>query len=68
MQQSLEISPVAVKRAKSYIFNDKVVFYSQHQDDETIFAGSAIIDAVEAVGAENVYIVLSLMVMKVVFS
>lgn len=52
------ISQVAVKRAKSYIFNDNVVFYSQHQDDETIFAGSAIIDAIEAVGAENVYIVL----------
>lgn len=53
-----DIDDTAVKRAKSYIFNDTVVFYSQHQDDETIFAGSAIIDAIEAVGAKNVYIVL----------
>lgn len=53
-----DISQIAVNRAKSYIFNDKVVFYSQHQDDETLFAGSAIVDAIEAVGKENVYIVL----------
>ena len=53
-----DISQVAVNRAEGYIFNDTVVFYSQHQDDETIFAGSAIIDAIEAVGRENVYIVL----------
>ena len=53
-----DISQTAVNRAKSYIFNEKVVFYSQHQDDETIFAGSAIVDAVKTVGPENVYIVL----------
>lgn len=53
-----DISQIAVNRAKSYMFNDKVVFYSQHQDDETLFAGSAIVDAIEAVGKENVYIVL----------
>lgn len=53
-----DISQTAVNRAKSYLFNDKVVFYSQHQDDETIFAGSAIVDAIKAVGSENVYIVL----------
>ena len=34
------------------------MFYSQHQDDETLFAGSAIVDAIESVGKENVYIVL----------
>ena len=53
-----DISQIAVNRAKSYMFNDKVVFYSQHQDDETLFAGSAIVDAIESVGRENVYIVL----------
>lgn len=53
-----DINQTAVNRAKSYIYSDSVVFYSQHQDDETLFAGSAIVDAIEAVGAENVYIVL----------
>jgi len=53
-----DISQIAVNRAKSYMFNDTVVFYSQHQDDETLFAGSAIVDAIEAVGKENVYMVL----------
>lgn len=53
-----DINPLAVNRAKGYIYSDKVVFYSQHQDDETLFAGNAIIDAISAVGAENVYIVL----------
>lgn len=53
-----DISQTAVNRAKSYMFNEKVVFYSQHQDDETLFAGSAIVDAIESVGPENVYIVL----------
>lgn len=52
------IEQAAVNRAKSYIYSDKVVFYSQHQDDETLFSGSAIIDAIEAVGKENVFIVL----------
>lgn len=53
-----DINQTAVNRAKGYIYSDKVVFYSQHQDDETLFAGSAIVDAIESVGAENVYIVL----------
>ncbi|GAB6168164.1 hypothetical protein JCM1393_06240 [Clostridium carnis] len=52
------ISQVAVSRAKSYIYGEKVVFYVQHQDDETIFAGSAIVDAIASVGSDNVYIVL----------
>lgn len=52
------ISITAVNRAKAYLFGDTVVFYSQHQDDETLFAGSAIVDAIEAVGKENVYVVL----------
>lgn len=52
------ISDKAVARAKAHIYGDKVVFYVQHQDDETIFAGSAIVDAIQAVGKENVYVVL----------
>lgn len=52
------INQTAVNRAKSYILGDKVVFYTQHQDDETLFAGSAIVDAITAVGAENVHVVL----------
>lgn len=48
----------AVSQAKSYIYGDTVVFYSQHQDDETLFAGSAIVDAISSVGKENVYMVL----------
>ncbi|WP_346939697.1 PIG-L family deacetylase [uncultured Clostridium sp.] len=34
------------------------MFYVQHQDDETIFGGSTVIDAIESVGRDNVYIVL----------
>ncbi|WP_195263765.1 cell wall-binding repeat-containing protein [Clostridium sp. 1001275B_160808_H3] len=53
-----DINQSAVNQAKSYLYSEKVVFYSQHQDDETIFAGSAIVDAIQAVGQENVYVVL----------
>lgn len=53
-----DISQDAVNSAKSYTYGDAVVFYSQHQDDETIFAGSTVVDAIKSVGAENVYIVL----------
>lgn len=52
------ISEIAISRAKSYLYGDKVVFYVQHQDDETIFGGSAVIDAIKSVGSDNVYIVL----------
>ncbi len=39
-------------------FKDHVVFYPQHQDDEVLWAGSAIIRALEQCGKDNVYIVL----------
>lgn len=52
------IDQTAVNKAKSYVYSDTVVFYSQHQDDETLFAGSAIVDAIKSVGKENVYVVL----------
>ena len=35
-------------------FKDNVVFYSQHQDDETLWAASAIIEAINEVGADHV--------------
>lgn len=38
-------------------FKENVVFYAQHQDDETLWAGSAIVEAINEVGADNVYIV-----------
>lgn len=53
-----DINQIAVNRAKAHIYSDTVVFYSQHQDDETLFGGSAIVDAIEALGAKNVYVVL----------
>lgn len=52
------ISHLTVNRSKSYIYSEKVVFYSQHQYYETIFIGSTIVNAIKAVGRENVYIVL----------
>ncbi|MEG1408921.1 MAG: PIG-L family deacetylase [Terrisporobacter sp.] len=38
-------------------FKDNVVFYAQHQDDETLWASSAIIEAINEVGADHVYMV-----------
>ena len=38
-------------------FKDNVVFYVQHQDDETLWASAAIIEAINEVGADNVYVV-----------
>ncbi|WGX74472.1 PIG-L family deacetylase [Paraclostridium bifermentans] len=35
-----------------------VVFYPQHQDDEVLWGGSAILKAIKECGADNVYIVL----------
>jgi len=37
-------------------FKDHVVFYCQHQDDEVLWAGSAIINAINEVGKDNVYV------------
>ncbi|GAA0100433.1 MAG: PIG-L family deacetylase [Paraclostridium bifermentans] len=39
-------------------FKDHVVFYPQHQDDETLWGSSAIIEAIRECGADNVYVVL----------
>lgn len=39
-------------------FKSKVVFYSPHQDDETLYFGQTVLEAIKARGADNVYIVL----------
>lgn len=39
-------------------FKDNVVFYPQHQDDEVLWGGTAIVDAIKECGANNVYVVL----------
>lgn len=39
-------------------FNSHVVFYPQHQDDEVLWGGSAIIQAIKQCGKNNVYVVL----------
>lgn len=43
---------------KNESFSDYVVFYCQHQDDEVLWAGSAILNAIDRVGEDNVYVVL----------
>ncbi|MCC0660305.1 PIG-L family deacetylase [Clostridioides sp. ZZV14-6154] len=39
-------------------FKDYVVFYVQHQDDEVLWAGSAIVNAVKERGKNHVFVVL----------
>lgn len=39
-------------------FKKHVVFYPQHQDDETLWGASAIIEAIKECGEDNVYVVL----------
>ncbi len=39
-------------------FKEHVVFYPQHQDDEILWGGSAIINAINQCGSDNVYVVL----------
>lgn len=45
-------------KIKNKEFNENVVFYPQHQDDEILWGVSAITKAIEECGADNVYIVL----------
>lgn len=39
-------------------FKDHVVFYPQHQDDEVLWGGTAIVDAIKECGTNNVYVTL----------
>lgn len=41
-----------------FLDSEVVVFYPQHEDDETLWASAAILKAIEEKGSENVYIVL----------
>ena len=47
-----------VEDLKHKKFNNHVVFYPQHQDDEVLWGASAIIEAIKECGADNVYVVL----------
>ncbi|RDY28981.1 PIG-L family deacetylase [Romboutsia weinsteinii] len=38
-------------------FKDYVVFYPQHQDDEVLWAGSAIVEAIKERGQDNIFVV-----------
>ncbi|MGL4912254.1 MAG: PIG-L family deacetylase, partial [Romboutsia sp.] len=38
-------------------FKESVVFYPQHQDDEVLWAGSAIVEAIKECGKDNVFVV-----------
>lgn len=44
--------------SNNYQFNKYVVFYPQHQDDEVLWAGSTIINAINERGQNNVFVVL----------
>ena len=39
-------------------FKNHVIFYPQHQDDETLWGASAIVEALKECGEDNVYVVL----------
>lgn len=39
-------------------FNDYVIFYPQHQDDEVLWAGSSIVEAIKERGQNHVFVVL----------
>lgn len=44
--------------SNNHQFNKCVVFYPQHQDDEVLWAGSTIINALNKRGQDNVFVVL----------
>lgn len=64
-QTSTETLPAASRSASSLVRDktplfatQKVVFYAQHQDDETLWAAGAIRNVVRFQGSKNVYVVL----------
>ncbi|SDK73803.1 PIG-L family deacetylase [Natronincola ferrireducens] len=52
------IKASANQNSNDSIFQSNVVFYPQHQDDEVLWAGSAIVDAIKQRGADHVYVAL----------
>ena len=49
---------IIYKSTSNKYFNKYVVFYTQHQDDEVLWAGSSIINALNKRGQDNVFVVL----------
>ncbi|HBG5343176.1 TPA: PIG-L family deacetylase [Clostridioides difficile] len=47
-----------IPESNSREFKSAAVFYPQHQDDEVLWGGSAIVDAIKQCGVNNVYVVL----------
>ncbi|MCR8746353.1 PIG-L family deacetylase [Romboutsia lituseburensis] len=47
-----------IKGENQRSFKEHVVFYPQHQDDEVLWGGSAIVEAIKQCGKDNVYVVL----------
>ncbi|WP_243444924.1 PIG-L family deacetylase [Romboutsia maritimum] len=57
---SISFAAMGFSSYNNYInrqFNDYVVFYPQHQDDEVLWAGSAIVEAIKEKGQDNVFVV-----------
>jgi hypothetical protein len=55
--QNVMVSAISSMKIDSN-FKGHAVFYPQHQDDETLWAGSAIVSAIEECGRDNVYVVM----------
>ncbi|HBG0612367.1 TPA: PIG-L family deacetylase [Clostridioides difficile] len=49
---------IPIPESNSRKFKSAAVFYPQHQDDEVLWGGSAIVDAIKQCGVDNVYVVL----------
>lgn len=47
-----------IPQSNSRKFKSNAVFYPQHQDDEVLWGGSAIVNAIKQCGTDNVYVVL----------
>lgn len=57
-RNNLELYDEYIQGSYNKKFEEHVVFYPQHQDDEVLWGGSAIINAINQCGKDNVYIVL----------
>ena len=56
---NIDLTPDSINRNVVNVpFNKYVIFYPQHQDDEVLWAGSAIRDAIRTRGADHVFVAL----------
>lgn len=53
-----EITQEVIAEVEIPVQNKQIIFYVQHQDDEVLFVGSAIVDAINSFGVDNVHVVL----------